>query len=229
MKRFFVEMPLAAGATLALPAPLQHRLRHVLCMAAGDELLLFNPQGTLARATLADAKARAATVEELLPEPAPLPPLTLAIALLKRDAWETVLRQATEMGATRIVPLRTAFAQVGKLNHERATAIMAEAAEQSERTTLPQLESPTPLEDFLHTLAEPCLWAYERLERHTTPTAKPPSAYACALVGPEGGFSPAEVALLQTHPQLHATSLGPAILRADTAAVAALALTRHCF
>ena len=225
MKRFFVNAPLSMGMQVALPAPLQHRLRHVLRMAAGDEILLFNQHGTLVRAQMADTKAHAAVVREVLPEEAPLPPLVLAVAMLKRDAWETALRQATELGATRIIPLKTEFAQVGKINPGRAESIMAEAAEQSERTTLPVLENTATLADFLTTLNEPCLWAYERLEGEKQ---SPPAA--TVLVGPEGGFSLSEVQALKSHPHIHAFSLGSTILRADTAVVAALTVlkTRGC-
>lgn len=219
MKRFFLDAPLTPG-TLPVPEALRHRLRHVLRLEEGAALELFNAEGALAAAEVADAKCRALRVTERLPAPAPLPPLTLAVALLKREAWETVLRQATELGVTAIRPLKTDFAQVAKLNPERAHALMVEAAEQSERATLPTLHPVQSLDEFLQALTQPCAWAAERTRQSTNPSIRQP---ACVLVGPEGGFSPAETGRLSTHPHIIPFSLGPTILRADTAVVAALA------
>lgn len=220
MKRFYLPATLQPGITLTLPESLSHRLRNVLRMQVGDALHVFNHQGELAAATLADAKARSVVVTAMLPSPAPLPPLTLVLGLPKKDAWETALRQATELGVTTIIPLKTGFSQVSKLNLERVQATLIEAAEQSERTTLPTLAPLTSLEVFLQALAHPCAWAYERLGTQPA-TAKVP--LHSVLVGPEGGFAPTEVAALQRHPHIVPFSLGPTILRTDTAVVAALA------
>lgn len=219
MKRFYLPAALTPGAAVPLPPALTHRLRHVLRMQPGQALHVFNSTGDLATATVADAKCRTLRIEAMLPAAAPLPPLTLALGLPKREAWETALRQATELGATAIVPLKTQFAQVAKLNLERAQAILIEAAEQSERTTLPTLAPLTPLPLFLETLAHPCAWAYERA---TIPSTLPLPAPNTALIGPEGGFSPDEISTLQHHPHIVPISLGPTILRTDTAVVAAL-------
>jgi 16S rRNA (uracil1498-N3)-methyltransferase len=124
------------------------------------------------------------------------------------------------MGATSIIPLKTRFAQVGKLNTERDHRHLVEAAEQSERYTLPTLLPLTSLEDFLASLTKPCLWAYERLTG-PLPT-HPEAAPHTVLVGPEGGFAPEEVTLLQNHQFIRPFTLGPTILRTDTAVVAAL-------
>ena len=222
MKRIYLPQPLAPGVHLELPDSVQHRLYRVMRMGVGDRFEVFDGTGTAAVAELTDAKGRRAEVTALLPDKPALPPLTLAVALLKREAWETVLRQATEMGVTALVPLTTRFAQVGKLNHERAHLIMVEAAEQCERVSLPHLLPVTPLDAYVTGLTQPCLWAYERLAApalaggpHTVPSA--------LLVGPEGGFAPEEVDMLTRTPLLQPVSLGPTILRADTAVVAGLA------
>lgn len=237
MKRFYLSATLAPGATLTLPEPLSHRLRNVLRMQAGDPLHLFNNQGDLAAATLADAKARHVVITAMLPTPAALPPRTLVLGVPKREAWESALRQATELGVTTIIPLKTRFSQVGKLNLARAEATLIEAAEQSERTTLPLLAPLTPLDVFLAALAHPCAWAYERLMPLAPSQTegfsvleqngkKPPSwdhhSVSSVLVGPEGGFAPEEVEALQRNPHIVPFSLGPTILRTDTAVVAAL-------
>ncbi|TKW62072.1 MAG: 16S rRNA (uracil(1498)-N(3))-methyltransferase [Blastochloris viridis] len=222
MKRIYLPHALAPGAHLELPDHVQHRLFRVMRMGVGDTFHVFDGTGTAAVAELTDAKGRRAQVTALLPDKPALPPRVLAVALLKRDAWETVLRQATEMGVTSLVPLKTRFAQVGKLNTERAHAIMVEAAEQCERVTLPSLLPVTTLEDYIAGLTTPCLWAYERLAVDNAQLGEKAKATG-VLIGPEGGFAPEEVEMLNRSSQMRPFSLGPTILRADTAVVAGLA------
>ncbi len=219
LKLIYVPTSLAAGQLISLPEDVQHRLYRVMRMGQGTMIHVFNGQGLAAVAEIADAKCRTAACQSLLPAKPPLPPRPLALGVPKRDAWEAALRQATEMGVTDIIPLKTRFSQIGKLNTERDHRHLIEAAEQSERYTLPTLHPLRTLEDYLATLSTQTLWAYERLETAaplgTTPTA--------VLVGPEGGFAPEEVAVLKSHPHIQPFSLGPTILRSDTAVVAALA------
>ena len=194
-------------------------------MGQGSVIHVFNGTGLAATAEIADAKCRTANIIAMLPEKPALPTRILALGLPKRDAWESALRQATEMGATSIIPLKTRFAQVGKLNAERDHRHLVEAAEQSERYTLPTLLPVTTLEDFLAGLSHPCLWAYERLL--TEPLANPNQPATTVLVGPEGGFAPEEVAALNSHKFIRPFSLGPTILRTDTAVVASLTHLSH--
>lgn len=222
MKHFYVEQSLSVGQSLTLPESLQHRLAKVLRMGAGSRVGLFDGENGLFEAELTDAKARTARILGLVSRQKELPRLELVLALPKREAWETALRQATELGVTAIWPVKSDFAQVGKLNPERAQMQVVEAAEQCERLNLPVLHPLQPLSVFLQELNEPCAWAYERGvkgdEKGTTPkTCK-------VLVGPEGGFSPAEVAALQANPHIRPFTLGQTVLRTDTAVVAALAL-----
>lgn len=215
LKHFYLAAPLTAGATVALPEALQSRLSRVLRLGEGAEIACFNGEDGLWRAQLTDAKARQAIIrEQRRPQPAPSG-ATLAVGLPKREAWETILRQATELGVAAIQPLSTQFSQRDKFNAARAEMIMIEAAEQCERLTLPTLRPLQPLAGWLKALHSPCAWAYER-------GGAAPTRAGTVLVGPEGGFSPAEVAALQAHPQVQPFSLGPTILRADTAVVAAL-------
>jgi 16S rRNA (uracil1498-N3)-methyltransferase len=220
-KRFYVETPLTAGASLTLPENLQHRLLHVLRKQPGDIIRIFNNSNELFEAELEDKKCRIVRLMQALPTPTPLPPLTLALGLPKREAWETALRQATEMGVTHIIPLATAFSQVKEpANPARQQTLLIEAAEQCERLSLPHIAPVTTLEDFLAAQTTPVAWAYEREDGAPQPL---PASCSTLLVGPEGGFAPAEVSLLAAHPQIHALSLGPTILRVDTAVVAGLA------
>lgn len=217
LKRFFLETPLSQGQRVTLPEDLQHRLSRVLRLAEGAAIALWNGEDGLFAATIADAKCRAAAVSgQLLPQPRKQP-LTLALSLPKREAWETALRQATELGVTHIIPLKTEFSQVAKLNPERVHTILQEAAEQAETLILPSIAEVQSLPQFLHALKGPCAWAYERHDGDSsTPKAD------TLLVGPEGGFSPSEVQLLLANANIKAFSLGATILRVDTAVVAAL-------
>lgn len=219
-RRFFVPDALVPGSTLTLPAALQHRLAKVLRLGQGDAIALCNGRSPLYAATVADAKCRTALVAEVLVPFTPPTPLTLALAIPKREAWESALRQATELGATAILPLKTEFSQVARINEERALTILTEAAEQSERLTLPTLAPVQSLTSFLSRLSQPVAWAYERAD--ASHTALPEAN--TLLIGPEGGFSPEEVAELSFHPHLRPFSLGHTILRVDTAVVSALAL-----
>lgn len=226
MKLFYLPQALAADAHLNLPPDLQHRLHRVMRMGQGQVIHVFNGTGQAAAAEITDAKCRTASITAMLPEKPSLPTRILALGIPKREAWETALRQATEMGATSIIPIKTRFSQVGKLNSERAHMHLVEAAEQSERYTLPTLLPLTGLEDFLASLASPCLWAYER-QTIPVPAPNPNSIPDTLLIGPEGGFAPEEVTALQNHAHIRPLSLGPTILRTDTAVVAGLALLNH--
>ncbi|NBX85986.1 MAG: 16S rRNA (uracil(1498)-N(3))-methyltransferase [Proteobacteria bacterium] len=223
LKHFYLSATLQTGQNLTLPPELQHRLHKVLRLGQGAAVAFFNgllasQNGGIYTATITNPSCRTATIgAQLAATPAVSGPI-LAIGVPKREAWESALRQATELGASAIQPLKTAFCQVGKINTERAQSILIEAAEQSERLTIPTLLPLQTLESFLSTLNTPCAWAAERTPAQLT-TLKPHHI----LIGPEGGFSPAEKSQLQAHPNIHPIALGPTILRTDTAVVATLA------
>jgi 16S rRNA (uracil1498-N3)-methyltransferase len=138
---------------------------------------------------------------------------------LKRDAFETALRQATELGVAIIQPVRTDFVVKTDFNAERAQAIIVEAAEQCERLTLPTLLPVMNLKQAVENQGT-LYWAAERELAAAWPQV--PKSSAAVLVGPEGGFSVAEKNWLKQQPQVHPVSLGHNILRADTAVVAVL-------
>lgn len=224
-RQFYCATPLRKGATVTLPPELQHRLKNVLRLAPGAPLHLFDGQHGAFAATVADAKARTVTVGACVRPLLPPAPLTLLMGLPKREAWETVLRQATELGATSIVPLLAEFSVPTKLNMERARALAVEAAEQCERLTVPTVDEPQPLLKGMASwlAANPdrtVAWANEQ-------GGQALGAATAVLVGPEGGFSPAEQAWLASQPQVQAVTLGDTVLRADTAATVALALARQ--
>lgn len=222
LKHFFIESTLAEGRELPAPAPLQHRLKDVLRLSEGTEVALFNGQQGLWRAQVGP-KGKTLVVNDIIVAhpPAP-PPTTLALCLPKREAWESALRQATELNVGAIQPLMSQFSQREKFNPSRAATLVIEAAEQCERLTLPQVHAPQPFETWLQSQTAPLAWAYERQQPDHVATQPRQPAHT-VLIGPEGGFSPDEVAQLEAHRWVYNMSLGPTILRTDTAVVAALA------
>jgi 16S rRNA (uracil1498-N3)-methyltransferase len=153
--------------------------------------------------------------------------LWLCPALLKKDRFDLVMEKATELGVRRIQPLVTRRCVADKLNLERARAIVTEAAEQCARTALPELAEPVKLEALLKSWPEDraLFFADELGGAPAVEAFRAVSATKAALlVGPEGGFDDAERAAIRDLPQAIAISLGPRILRGETAAIAATAL-----
>ncbi|HEX2859097.1 MAG TPA: RsmE family RNA methyltransferase [Alphaproteobacteria bacterium] len=220
LKRFFIDDELREGAVVKLPATLARRLDTVLRTDEGARIGLFNGSSGLFEAdVLRDGKAGVG--RELLAH-TPCPPLELWLGLPKRDAFETCLRMATELGVTRIVPLLTSFVVKKDINPERAHTLMVEACEQCERLDLPVLAPIAKLDTALHTLQGKLAWAASR-EVEGREELMPDPMLRAILIGPEGGFSPAEENLLMRHAGVVPVSLGDTILRVDTAVAAGLA------
>lgn len=229
--RLFVSAPLAAGVVIDATPGQAHYLATVMRRGPGDPVRLFNGADGEWAARIERLGRGSAVLRvgaQLRPQ-APEPDLWLVFALLKRDATDLLIRQGTELGVAAFRPVITARTNAARTNPERLAAIAAEAAEQSERLTLPTLHPPCPLAELL------AGWPADRklfaaLERSSA--APPPAAAgpAALLVGPEGGFTEAELDLLRARPFVTAAGLGPRILRAETAALAGLALlqaSRH--
>jgi 16S rRNA (uracil1498-N3)-methyltransferase len=226
--RLFVPGPLAEGATLAIDGPQAHYLAKVMRVAEGDAVVLCDDitgewtarvAGVTKREVLLTPESRTRPREAV-------PDLTLCAALLKKPHFDMVLEKATELGVRRIQPVLTRRCVADKLNGERARAIVTEAAEQCARTALPELAEPVKLDALLRE------WPAERALFFADETGGAPAASAFAahsgpaaiLIGPEGGFDDAERAAVRALPEARAISLGPRILRGETAAIAAMAL-----
>ena len=228
MIRLFVESDLAEGEVVA-PNPEQARyLTSVMRLKAGEPVALFNGRdGEWSASLAAEGRgARLAVGDRLRPQ-ATGPDLHLLIAVIKRPRLETVAEKAAELGASRVGLVVTGRSQPGGGRVDRLAAIATEAAEQTGRLDVPAIAGPAPLAAVLAELGERRLLFCD--EAGDAPpildalTGAPAGAWAI-LIGPEGGFSPAERAAIRARPTATAVTLGPRILRADTAAIAAMAL-----
>lgn len=233
LRRLYVAAPLAANAELSLDRKQSHYLATVLRMRVGEELVLFNGRdgAWLARIASADRKGVAVQPAEMIaPQPEPAD-LWYGFAPLKAARLDYLVQKATEMGACAIQPVLTRFTQIGAPKHERLVANAIEAAEQCEVLNLPVIEPPIGLDALLAGWRE--IHGDRRLvfADEGTPSASPLATLAGLegarvglLIGPEGGFAEDERQKLHAADFVHPISLGPRILRADTAAVAALAV-----
>jgi len=230
--RLYVDTPLAAGAAVALDRDQAHYLNHVLRLKAGGRVLLFNGRDGEWSATIADGK-RAATLavgSRTRPQTQGLD-LHYLFAPLKAARLDYMVQKAVEMGVSRLQPVLTRHGQVGRVNIERMRANAIEAAEQCGILALPDVAPPIALMAYLGERdgARWLVFCDEDAE-----TANPAAALAllprhaplAVLVGPEGGFAEDERAALLKQDHVVRLSLGPRILRADTAAVAALAVVQ---
>jgi 16S rRNA (uracil1498-N3)-methyltransferase len=226
--RLFVSTPLAEGAAVTIAGPQAHYLARVMRVAEGDAVVLCDDlTGEWTARVAALSRRDVALVAEAQTRPREqVPDFMLCAALLKKPHFDLVLEKATELGVRRIQPVLTRRCVADRLNPERARAIVTEAAEQCARTALPELAEPARLEALLRG------WPEERALFFADEAGGDPAAGAFAaqtgpaalLIGPEGGFDEAERAAVRALPQARAVSLGPRILRGETAAIAATAL-----
>lgn len=226
--RLFVPDRLGEGAAVALDGNQAHYLSRVMRVSEGDAVILCDDVTGEWLAIVASAGKRdvTLTVERQLRPREAVPDLTLCAALLKKDRFDMVLEKATELGAARIQPVLTRRCVVDKLNLERARAVVTEAAEQCARTALPELAEPVKLDALLREWpADRALFfADENGGDSAAEAFSASSGPAALLIGPEGGFDEAERAAIRALPQARAISLGPRILRGETAAIAAIAV-----
>jgi 16S rRNA (uracil1498-N3)-methyltransferase len=222
--RLFVAEALHEGAELVASAEHVHYLRNVLRREAGDRVRLFNgiDGEWLARVIFGRKSVMSAT--ELCRAQQPEAGPWLVFALLKRDATDLIVRQAVELGVSRLLPVITERTNAARVNGERLRAIAIEAAEQSERLTLPDIDALQRLDAALATwpVQRQLFAAFER-SWSGTPAATSHIGDVALLVGPEGGFTSAERETLSRQDFVTPISLGPFVLRADTAAAAGLA------
>jgi 16S rRNA (uracil1498-N3)-methyltransferase len=231
--RLFVDATLRAGETVPLERDQSNYLGNVLRLAAGETILVFNGRDGEWQATIAGRKRadQISVIGQIRPQDR-LPDLTCAFAPLKHARLDYMVQKAVEMGASRLQPVVTRHTQVSRVNSERMRANVIEAAEQCGILSLADVADPVPLERFLaqrggERLLVFCDEAAEVADPlQTLREASSGSPGIDVLIGPEGGFAEDERANLARQPRILRLSLGPRILRADTAAVAALALVQ---
>lgn len=226
--RLYVTDALSAGGAVMLADDQAHYLRHVLRLEAGQVVALFNGRDGEWRAVIAEAgkKGVRLDVETQLRPPQAAADVWLCFAPIRQGRIEMIVEKATELGAARLLPVITRRTQMQKVNTERLAVHAREAAEQCERLDVPEVTQPVTLEKLLQD------WPLDRrlflcAERSDAPSLLNAAAAhgPCALlIGPEGGFVPEELQRIAAMPQVVTVSLGPRILRAETAAIAALAI-----
>ena len=229
-QRLFVDSPLAAGTDVVLEADQAHYLVNVMRLGAGAAVALFNGRDGEWAAVIAAVAKRGCTlrVEQLLRPQAAGSDLWLLFAPVKGPRTDFIAEKATELGVSLLQPVLTRRTVANRVNVERLAANAREAAEQCERLTVPEVRDLVPLETILGQ------WPAERRLMFCDETGVSPPAPRvltglprgpwAVLIGPEGGFGPEELIAVKAMKNAIPVGLGPRILRADTAAVAALTL-----
>ena len=231
--RLFVDAPLRAGQNVVLDRNQANYLGNVLRLSAGGSILVFNGRDGEWQASISGRKRLESVdiVEQTRPQDR-LPDLAYVFAPLKHARLDYMVQKAVEMGAASLRPVLTRFTQVSRVNGERMRANVIEAAEQCSILSLATVAEPVTLERYLADReAQRLLVFCDEAADVADPLQALRDREAAAagidvLIGPEGGFAEEERALLLRQPRILRLSLGPRVLRADTAAVAALALVQ---
>jgi 16S rRNA (uracil1498-N3)-methyltransferase len=231
--RLFVDATLAPGETVALEHGQSNYLGNVLRLSAGGTILVFNGRDGEWQASILGRKRPDSL--EIMVQTRPqdrLPDLAYVFAPLKHARLDYMVQKAVEMGASKLQPVLTRFTQVSRVNSERMRANVIEAAEQCGILTLADVAEPVALDRYLSQRDTQRLLVFcDEAADSTDPVQALQSGLTVSqgvdvLIGPEGGFAEEERALLLRQPRILRLSLGPRILRADTAGVAALALVQ---
>jgi 16S rRNA (uracil1498-N3)-methyltransferase len=231
--RLFVDAALAKGETVALERNQGNYLGNVLRLSAGDSILVFNGRDGEWQAAVTGRKRLDSL--EVLTQTRPqdrLPDLTYVFAPLKHARLDYMVQKAVEMGASSLQPVLTRFTQVSRVNGERMRANVIEAAEQCGILSIADVAEPVALDRYLSQREPQRLLVFcDEAADATSPIQAlqgelPAARGIDVLIGPEGGFAEEERAILLRQPQTLRLSLGSRVLRADTAAVAALALVQ---
>lgn len=224
LPRLFVRKQLREGISIDLDQAQANYLGNVLRLREGAEILIFDGQSGEWLATISQAgkKSMTLSLERRTREPETIPDVCLAFAPVKRTQTDWLVEKATELGAARLVPVITQRTIVDRVKLDRLNAIAIEAAEQCGRTRLPDIENPVPLPNFLSRRdgSRRLYFADEKGGGAVASEFRP--GPATILTGPEGGFTDEERTAICDTPGTVPISLGPRILRAETAALAAL-------
>ncbi len=230
--RLFVDTPLESGVTVALARDQSNYLGNVLRLSTGDAILVFNGRDGEWQASITGRKRPDGLHIERRTRPQDrLPELAYVFAPLKHARLDYIVQKAVEMGVSSLQPVLTRFTQVSRVNTERMRANVIEAAEQCGILGIAEVAEPVAFDRFLDRRQEERLLVFcdEAADVanpwHALARERPPGGID-VLIGPEGGFAEEEREALLRQPHALRLSLGPRILRADTAGVAALALVQ---
>lgn len=232
--RLYVEAPLPGAGTLTLGDDQSHYLANVMRARVGDQVALFNGTDGEWASDIADVRKRAVTLTlgEKFKDQRAEPDLWLAFAPIKKARIDFMAQKATELGVSHMIPTLTRRTIVDRVKTDRLHANAVEAAEQCERLNVPTVGDPTKLEKLIADwpMDRKLMFCDEDLTGTSAHTAlqaaddKSSPAPWGILIGPEGGFDDHERSLIRAHPNTVVVSLGPRVLRADTAAMAAISL-----
>ena len=224
--RLFIDLPLEPEAAPVVDGSAAHYLLGVMRLKVGDPVLIFDNRSGEWLAVIADAAKRSLTlrIERQVRAIEQVPDLWLCFAPVKKARLDWIIEKATELGVARLQPVITERTIVERVKSERLEAQIVEACEQCGRTALPTLAEPVKLPQLLKNWpsGRALLFADEAGGVSLAGIDAPPPA--AILVGPEGGFTPRERELLIAHAAVRRIALGPRILRAETAAIAAISL-----
>ena len=229
--RFHVDQPLQSGDEIALSEGQAHQLRAVLRAIPGADLLLFNGRDGEWHAVLSDLRKSSATAtlrRQTRPQQDTRGP-TLCFAPIKKARLDLLIEKATELGVGALQPVLTRRTQTQRVSLDRLQAQAIEAAEQCERLDVPSIATPMPFDALLATWPpDRPLWVCVERSGAPWPTRDRPATIARLglLVGPEGGLAPEELDAIREKEFCRAIGLGPRVLRAETAALAALVLAQ---
>jgi 16S rRNA (uracil1498-N3)-methyltransferase len=226
LPRLFVRQPLGEGAVIELDSAQANYLGNVLRLREGSDLLVFDGHSGewLARISEAGRKRMTLAIQRRTREPESIPDVWLAFAPVKRAQTDWLVEKATELGASRLVPVMTQRTIVDRVKVERLETIAIEAAEQCGRTRVPDISEPLPLAHLLKHRDSSRMLYFADEQGGEWPADAFTAGPSMLLTGPEGGFADDERAAIRAQPNAVAISLGPRILRAETAALASLAL-----
>lgn len=229
LPRLYVQDPLGSGKDVALSTAHVHYLRNVLRRTEGDDVRLFNGRDgewLCALSSLSKKSGIATCTENLREQMTISRRVHIYVSPLKKAPFDVLIQKAVELGATDIHPVLYPRSTTRKVNPERIRAHVTEAAEQCERMDMPVLHDLQSMDAMVKSIAQPQIFA--AIERHDvqplTQNIIPPDQDVAFVIGPEGGFSDEDIAALNQIKSLKAVSLGPYLLRAETATLMCLSL-----
>lgn len=232
--RLYISSKLTEATSCELSTDKSHYLNNVMRCKEGEFIYCFNEKDGefLSEITKSDKKRTVITPKKQTKAVTKETDLWLLFAPLKKDNTDFVIEKATELGVTKIIPVITQFTNTEKIKDERLLSQAIEAAEQCERLSVPKIEKISKLKDILNNWDNNRTIFFMNERKGTQKIAeafcKNRNKYAAILVGPEGGFSEEEKKFIETFPFVESVSMGPRILRAETAVISALSVWQAC-